>query len=279
VMLGEELEWVVDTSSRLIAQHPLFRNRYELEGSLVFALYDLERVDDARARAEQHWVCAESDEGRIFAATVLSEVDWMAGDDLSVMQRAIGVRPLGDAWFGMRFLTELAGFHAAVQLGTAFEPQLPGLVLPLHWAGLNEIEGLRRWVAGDIAGALAALDEAADGWLDVAIPRWAVRVLGASAVLARRARTSDSAKRWEHAVATAERFGIRHHLRRWDDSGSGLTRREEQVLRLVATGRTSTEIATELGIAPRTVDDHVESARQKLGAPTRRAAVRRIVGR
>src|SRR5207248_5380873 len=103
VMLGEELEWVVDTSSRLIAQHPLFRNRYELEGSLVFALYDLERVDDARARAEQHWACAESDEGRIFAATVLSEVDWMAGDDLSVMQRAIGVRPLGDAWFGMRF--------------------------------------------------------------------------------------------------------------------------------------------------------------------------------
>jgi DNA-binding CsgD family transcriptional regulator len=52
-----------------------------------------------------------------------------------------------------------------------------------------------------------------------------------------------------------------------------LTRREAEVLRLVAGGGTSIRIAGRLGIAPSTVESHVRSVRTKLGVPTRTAAV------
>jgi DNA-binding NarL/FixJ family response regulator len=51
-----------------------------------------------------------------------------------------------------------------------------------------------------------------------------------------------------------------------------LTTREAQVLKLVAGGRTTAQIATRLGIADSTVESHVRSIRIKLGVPTRTAA-------
>jgi DNA-binding CsgD family transcriptional regulator len=55
-------------------------------------------------------------------------------------------------------------------------------------------------------------------------------------------------------------------------AGARLTRREAEVLRLVAGGRTTVHIAGCLGIAPSTVESHVRSVRTKLGVPTRTAA-------
>jgi DNA-binding CsgD family transcriptional regulator len=52
----------------------------------------------------------------------------------------------------------------------------------------------------------------------------------------------------------------------------GLTRREHEVLTLVATGLNSAEIAARLFISVKTVDHHVGAALSKLGAPTRVAA-------
>ncbi|RZF63905.1 LuxR family transcriptional regulator [Sphingomonas populi] len=51
-----------------------------------------------------------------------------------------------------------------------------------------------------------------------------------------------------------------------------LTPRQIQCLALVAKGMTSKEVARELSLSARTVDDHVERARIKLGAPTRHRA-------
>lgn len=45
-----------------------------------------------------------------------------------------------------------------------------------------------------------------------------------------------------------------------------LTERERQVLRCVASGLSSKEAAQQLGIAPRTVDRHIENLRHKLRA-------------
>ena len=53
---------------------------------------------------------------------------------------------------------------------------------------------------------------------------------------------------------------------------SALTVQECRVLDLVAEGATSAVIATRLDIGSGTVDGHVESARRKLGAATRRQA-------
>jgi ATP/maltotriose-dependent transcriptional regulator MalT len=57
------------------------------------------------------------------------------------------------------------------------------------------------------------------------------------------------------------------------ESPAGLTRREEQILALLALGRTNREIAAELVISPRTVEVHVARVLAKLSAHTRTEAV------
>jgi DNA-binding NarL/FixJ family response regulator len=52
----------------------------------------------------------------------------------------------------------------------------------------------------------------------------------------------------------------------------GLSPREVQVLRLVATGRTNAAIAVDLVLSERTVDRHVSNILAKLGLPSRSAA-------
>ncbi|MCX4530865.1 response regulator transcription factor [Streptomyces sp. NBC_00841] len=54
-----------------------------------------------------------------------------------------------------------------------------------------------------------------------------------------------------------------------------LSRREYEVVRLAATGKTNPEIAEDLGLARNTVKTYLQSAMQKLGARNRVEAVRR----
>ena len=54
---------------------------------------------------------------------------------------------------------------------------------------------------------------------------------------------------------------------------AGLNDREIEVLTWAARGKTSGEIATIVGLAPRTVDFHLDNARAKLGVSTRIQAV------
>jgi DNA-binding NarL/FixJ family response regulator len=57
--------------------------------------------------------------------------------------------------------------------------------------------------------------------------------------------------------------------------GAGLSRREVEVMRLLAVGRTNREIARELFLSPRTVDAHVRSIFSKLGCRSRVEATAR----
>lgn len=54
----------------------------------------------------------------------------------------------------------------------------------------------------------------------------------------------------------------------WTDEGvqQPLTHREQEVLELVASGYSAKQIASHIGIAPRTVESHVESLRLKMRA-------------
>lgn len=60
--------------------------------------------------------------------------------------------------------------------------------------------------------------------------------------------------------------------RRYGQAPGGLTAREQQVLRLIATGRTNRAIASELGLSEKTVARHVSNTFAKIGAPSRSAA-------
>ena len=59
-----------------------------------------------------------------------------------------------------------------------------------------------------------------------------------------------------------------------DHSGGGLSERECAVLRLIARGLTNRSIARQLGIAPRTADQHVHNMLVKIGVASRAQAVR-----
>jgi DNA-binding CsgD family transcriptional regulator len=57
----------------------------------------------------------------------------------------------------------------------------------------------------------------------------------------------------------------------------GLTRREVEILRLVAAGMTNRQTAERLGLSIRTVDAHLRSIYAKLGIKSRSAATRYAV--
>ncbi len=61
--------------------------------------------------------------------------------------------------------------------------------------------------------------------------------------------------------------------------GQFLTRREQDVLRLIAEGRTDQEIADALFLSRRTVTTHVHHILAKLGVPSRSLAVAEAIGR
>jgi DNA-binding CsgD family transcriptional regulator len=275
-LASEDPTWTVDAAAQLIDEHPLFRNRFQSELSLVFALADLDRFDDAAAAAERQQHTATTNEARLFAGLALIELAWLRGDDTAVVDLAMRLRPLGDAWFGMRVGCEFAAACAALQLGVDFEPALSSFALPAVWAGLYELEGIRRWRAGDTSGALEELDRAACGWLDVACPRWSIRAQGLAAVLARKVRATDATARWNKATEFANQVGLGHHLRRWHMTQSLLSPREFEVLRLVAMGNTSVHIAALLGISSGTVDDHISAACRKLQVSSRREAAQKV---
>jgi DNA-binding NarL/FixJ family response regulator len=72
-----------------------------------------------------------------------------------------------------------------------------------------------------------------------------------------------------------ERVDQRHRRAVGELDHSGLSRRELEVIRLVAVGRTNREIALDLFLSPRTVDMHVRNVLTKLGCRSRTDATRR----
>jgi DNA-binding NarL/FixJ family response regulator len=72
-----------------------------------------------------------------------------------------------------------------------------------------------------------------------------------------------------------ERVDRRHRWAVVELDHSGLSRRELEVLRLVAVGRTNREIAQDLFLSPRTIDMHVRNVLTKLGCRSRTDATRR----
>lgn len=82
------------------------------------------------------------------------------------------------------------------------------------------------------------------------------------------------------AGAVFEQLGATPDLARIDslakdvpsDHARGLTRRELQVLRLVATGKTNKAVAAELSLSEKTIDRHVSNIFNKLDVSSRVAA-------
>ena len=142
------------------------------------------------------------------------------------------------------------------------------------------VQGSVELAAGDADAALVTLRKALQGWQELAAPYEAARVRVLLALACRALEDEDTTRlELETARAVFEDLGARPDLRRLDaltraegDDRHGLSRRELEVLRLVAAGRTNREIAAMLVLSEHTVARHVQNIFGKLRVSSRTAA-------
>lgn len=127
--------------------------------------------------------------------------------------------------------------------------------------------------------ALPSLRRALELWQDLEVPHDAARVRMLVGDACRRLSDLDAAHlEWQASRATFRELGAACDLAALDrvvergPAADGLTRRELEVLRGVAAGRTNRQIAADLVISHRTVDRHVSNILTKLGVASRTAA-------
>ena len=134
---------------------------------------------------------------------------------------------------------------------------------------------------GDARAALGSLRRAAALWRQVEAPYMAARVRAMIAAACRALGDDEgSTLELEAARAVLAQLGAAPEVAAIDAQRSGppsprcdgLTRRELQVLRLVATGRTNKAIASELFVSEKTIDRHVSNIFAKIAVSSRSAA-------
>jgi DNA-binding CsgD family transcriptional regulator len=134
---------------------------------------------------------------------------------------------------------------------------------------------------GEAQIALAWLRRAFEVWQEAEAPYEAARV---RVLMGRACRLLGDEEAAELEIAAArdvfESLGSAPEIARLDAPGGEtpsvlrheLTRRELQILRLIASGKTNKAIAAELFVSERTIDRHVSNILCKLGVPSRAAA-------
>ena len=139
-------------------------------------------------------------------------------------------------------------------------------------------EGTVLLADADPLGAREPLRRALDVWAELTVPYEVARVrVRLAAVHQALGDVAAAAVEIGAARAVFERLGAAADVTALDSppvaaSPGGLSPREAEVLRLVATGRTSRAIATELHISEKTVARHLSHIFTKLDVPSRAAA-------
>ncbi len=100
----------------------------------------------------------------------------------------------------------------------------------------------------------------------------AARQLGGSGFVVKTAPVAELVEAIRDAAAGGSTFGYRP-----DPAAVTLTRRERDVVRLVADGRSNDEIGTSLGIATKTVEGHLRRLFERLGVQSRTELATRAV--
>ena len=169
-----------------------------------------------------------------------------------------GIRSLLQSLDGFEIVADVADGLAAISAVKQFKPDLAVLDLKMpHANGVEAFIEVRRWSPGTRVVVVTGLNSAAmfrelidagvDGLFlkagDVSQLKQALpRILSGNPVIA-----DEVAALVAQAAKTAS-----------------LTRREFQVLQAIAHGKTNADIATQLGISPKTVDSHRTSLMAKL---------------
>ena len=185
-------------------------------------------------------------------------------------------------FFGLNAFAESAAIHSLLHDDAPADiPSFQTSLMPVVDVVHIERSGFESWRAGDSGTAIRAFSDAAATWAERGFHRFAARCSFAAGELARRGGDERAARR--HLCAAAEvatRWRLAPIIAATQQSHhrSRLSRREVEVLELVAAGRTAPQIAVTLGVGESTVVSHINSARTKLGARTRMQAASMIAG-
>jgi ATP/maltotriose-dependent transcriptional regulator MalT len=160
------------------------------------------------------------------------------------------------------------------EIAQSFDTGVPGAIAA-------QASGAVELADGDAQAALAPLRRAFDVWARIEAPYAAARVRVLIGLACRALGDEDGADLEIDAARSAfQQLGATPELARIDSllkptpsqHPYGLTRRELQVLRLVATGETNRAIAGKLCLSEKTIDRHVSNIFTKLDVPSRAAA-------
>jgi DNA-binding CsgD family transcriptional regulator len=244
-------------------------------------LTDRALPDDARGYATAATALVEADSGLLAAARarltdvaahpaaawVAREAAWLDGQPDRAARPPAGAD--GGLLTGLHHITARWAAHDSGATTPAAIP--PGLPAPAT-------RTLTAWATG------TGFDAAAGTWTGTALREQIRCLLAAGLFETDPHRAVDALLAAEQLADTAgltvlagrARRGLRrHHIHRdtrSPRSGSQLTHRETDVLRLVAAGEPTRRIAGQLGISAETVDTHIRAGMRKLGARTRTEA-------
>ena len=183
------------------------------------------------------------------------------------------------------------GARRALLLGEATDPEgpeSPGLVvLTDAWELESATPGVERWLSalpdGDwdagrlpaavyaVAGRALRTTDGPDAPGEVAVAR-VLSESGTWVMLHGAALVADGARRVAVIIEPAHPARISPLLM----SAYGLTRREQEVTRLVLQGESTTEIAERLVVSPQTVQQHLKRVFEKTGVRSRRDLVGKV---
>jgi DNA-binding CsgD family transcriptional regulator len=148
-------------------------------------------------------------------------------------------------------------------------------------AAAAHAQGAVRLAEGDAQAALTVLRNAWTAWQEMEIPYESARVRVLIGLACRMlGDTATAEMEFDAARWVFDQLGAAPDLARVEGlsrmsapkAAGGLSAREVQVLRLVATGKTNRAIAAELFISERTVERHVSNIFVKLDVGSRAAA-------
>jgi DNA-binding NarL/FixJ family response regulator len=249
-----------------------------LQGEVYRLRGDFAAAEEAYRRASQHgmepqpgWALLRLAQGKAdAAATAIRRVVGETTDSLprggllpAYVEIMLRVGELEEARAGVRELTQIADECDS----------------DLLRASAAQARGAAELAAGEATRALASLRQAAQAWQELEAPYEAARV---RVLVGRACRELGDAEAFalelESARSTLEQLGAAPDLAAISalDGGEaetyGLTSRELEVLRLIASGKSNREIAEALVISEHTVARHVQNIFAKLRVTSRTAA-------
>lgn len=290
MFLGVQPQTIVDRWQQVLDDSPPFRTRPFLDAAVTIALADLGRDREAqeavsgiveRAGSAEQW--------RAVALWSVAETAWSGMRTDEIFDAVAHIERLGVGHYPPAVMARLLAGHATVLSGGDLVGTEPIALMPAWVATPVEWQALVAESQGRWADAVTLFDDAARLYSGND-ERSRLRCEWAAA-RAEQGGGDDPVDRLMAVERQAHDHGYRsllHRVRpllrragvaRSAPSGrapGGLTAREFEVIELVGGGRTSAQIAVELGISRDTVDDLVRSAMRRLGVSNRRAAVAKL---